>query len=230
MLQQTPVKRVVNKYIQFIINFPDFPSLAKSSLSKILKVWYGLGYNRRVLALKQIAEIVVNKFDGILPSNPEILLTFPGIGRYTASAICTFAFNLPTVFIETNIRTVFIHYFFHNQSKVKDKDVLPLVEKTLDMSNPREWYFALMDYGWMLKRKCVNPTRRSSSYHKQPPFKGSDRQIRGMILKILIHKNGVSEREVVHQLTIDPKKVKKNLIRLQDEGFIRKEEDRFVIA
>lgn len=117
MLQQTPVERVIEKYRRFIATFPDFSSLAKAPLHRILEVWQGLGYNRRALALKRIAEIVIKRYDGILPSTVKILMTFPGIGRYTASAINAFAFNKPTVIIETNIRSVFIHFFFHARAR-----------------------------------------------------------------------------------------------------------------
>jgi len=153
MLQQTQVKRVLEKYEQFTRVFPDFPSLAGAPLRKILREWQGMGYNRRAIALKWIALKVVGEFHGNLPSSVEGLMTFPGVGRATASAITTFAFQHPTVFIETNIRRVFIHYFFYDMVYVKDSEIFPLVEKTLDTSNPRVWYYALMDYGVMLKQK-----------------------------------------------------------------------------
>jgi A/G-specific adenine glycosylase len=230
MLQQTQVKRVIDKYQQFLSTFPDFQSLAKAPLSTILKVWQGLGYNRRALALKEIAEIVIQRFGGVLPSSPEMLNTLPGIGRYTAAAICTFAYNQPMVFIETNIRTVFIHLFFPTQENVKDEEILPLIEQTLDSSNPREWYFALMDYGGMLKKKYQNPARRSSYYHKQSPFKDSDRRIRGLILKLILEKQSITEWDVVHHLKTDHKRIAQNLTQLTKEGFIKREGDTYIIA
>ena len=223
MLQQTQVQRVMEKYEQFTGIFPDFHSLTKAPLRKILKVWQGMGYNRRAIALKQIAQKIVEEFDGNLPASIETLITFPGIGRATASAIVTFAFQHSTVFIETNIRRVFIHYFFHDMENIKDAEILPLVERTLDSSNPREWYYALMDYGVMLKQKYENPNRRSAHYQKQSPFQGSNRQIRGMVLRLLVHESNVSEHDIAQKLNMCEEKIRNNLSQLVKEGFIKKD-------
>ncbi len=230
MLQQTQTERVTKKYDEFIAVYPDFYTLAKAPLRDILTIWQGLGYNRRAIALKNIAEIVVTKHGGILPHNVETLVKLPGIGKYTASAICAFAFNQPTVFIETNIRAVFIHFFFHSHDGVKDSSLLPLVIKTLDATNPREWYYALMDYGAMVKQKYANPTRRSTHYRKQTPFKGSNRQIRGMILKTLTIRTSISEDDLIKELNISSRRVKPIIKKLQEEGFIKTNRDRLMIA
>jgi len=230
MLQQTQTERVTEKYEQFLTHFPDFPSLARAPLREVLCVWQGLGYNRRAIALKNIAHTVVAEFHGNLPSSPEGLITLPGIGRATACAICAFAFNKPVVFLETNIRRVFIHHFFQGLNGIKDSEILPLVEKTLNTSNPRTWYFALMDYGAMLKKQWPNPNRKSAHYQKQSPFEGSDRQIRGMILRALTVEVSLSEREIVRRLGIEPERVRRNLIRLQREGFLRKRRNGFTIV
>lgn len=222
MLQQTQVERVTEKYEEVIKAFPDFSSLARAPLHEILKLWQGLGYNRRAIALKKIAETVVAEYDGSLPSHPDILISLPGIGRYTASAIAAFAFNQPTVIIETNIRTVFIHFFFQERNEIKDTEILPLVETTIDRTNPRMWYYALMDYGAMLKKQYQNPNRRSVHYHKQAPFEGSNRQLRGLILKELTRARSMSERELVEALKKEPERIKEMLIQLQKEGFIQK--------
>lgn len=230
MLQQTQVQRVAGKYEQFTRTFPDFSALARAPLRMVLTEWQGMGYNRRAIALKQIAQKVVEEFHGELPSSVEILMTFPGIGRATASSISAFAFHQPTVFIETNIRRVFIHSFFHDKMNIKDSEILPLVEKTLDTSNPREWYYALMDYGVMLKQKYENVNRRSAHYQKQSPFRDSNRQVRGMILKALIRKSSISGREIAEQLQISPEKIQRNLIQLEKEGFIKRKERKFTLA
>ncbi len=230
MLQQTSVGRVAEKYEKFLAAFPDLSSLTKAPLQEVLKVWQGLGYNRRALALKQIAELVVTRFNGVLPSSPETLASFPGVGPYTASAVCAFVYSQPTVFIETNIRTVFIHFFFKDRRPVSDREILSLVEKTLDRSNPREWYYALMDYGAMLKKRVGNLSQRSSYYRKQPPFQGSDRQIRGIVLKTLTAGNAMSEREIARRLQTDPGRVRKVLLQLEREGFVKRQAGRFTIA
>ncbi len=193
MLQQTQVDRVLKKYEPFLAVFPDFASLAAAPLPSILAVWSGLGYNRRAIALKKCAEQVVFRMGGSLPDSMEELIMLPGIGRATASAILTFSFNRPTVFIETNIRMVFIHFFFPNDENISDRDIIPMVKATLDNANPREWYYALMDYGSMLKKKLGNLNRRSSHYAKQPPFKGSNRQLRGLLLQKILSPLSVSK-------------------------------------
>jgi A/G-specific adenine glycosylase len=230
MLQQTQTERVREKYETFIASFPDFASLAQASLREILRVWQGLGYNRRAVALKKVAQTVMTRFHGDLPSSPEALMSLPGIGRATACAICAFAFNKPVVFIETNIRRVFIHHFFQEENDVKDAQILPLVAETLDTSNPRKWYFALMDYGTMLKKQYQNPNRKSAHYQRQPPFEGSNRQIRGMILRTLTAESPLSQREIEEKLGKNPERIKGTLIQLQKEGFIKRNRGRFAIA
>jgi A/G-specific adenine glycosylase len=222
MLQQTQVQRVLGKYEEFIRIFPDFYTLAHAPFQTIFKVWQGLGYNRRAKALQQIAQKVIEGFQGNLPSSLETLITFPGIGGATASAIAAFAFNQPAAFIETNIRRVFIHGFFPEKTDIKDTEILPLVEETLDTSDPRTWYYALMDYGVMLKQQHENPNRRSAHYQRQSPFQGSNRQIRGMILKLLNRKIVASEQEIAEEINMPSERVKNTLNHLMEEGFIRK--------
>jgi A/G-specific adenine glycosylase len=230
MLQQTQTERVIKKYRQFIKAFPDFATLSRTPLHKILIIWQGLGYNRRALALKRIAQRVVKEFAGNLPAGEEILTDFPGIGKATASAIAAFAFNQPSVFVETNIRTVFIHFFFRGRDRIKDSEILPLVRKTLDASSPREWYYALMDYGVMLEKTGEGHSRTSAHYKKQTPFRNSNRQIRGMILRTLLAKPGMSENEILSKLKINRDKTRLILLNLCEEGFVKKEGKHFVIA
>jgi len=230
MLQQTQVARVIGKYEGFIRAFPDIESLARASLHQILTVWQGLGYNRRALALKRAAQIVVAHYGGRIPSSIESLKALPGIGSVTAHAICAFAFNEPTVFIETNIRTVFIHHFFENASDINDKEILPLVARTLDHANPRIWYYALMDYGVALKKRHGNPSRRSARYRRQSPFEGSNRQIRGMILQTLLETSGLSEDMLVKRLPFGAEAVRWSLKQLEKDGLTLKRGDHISIA
>lgn len=221
MLQQTQVGRVIRKYEKFITALPDIQTLAKAPLRKILMLWQGLGYNRRAIALKNIAQKVVHEFpDGKLPSSVELLMTLPGVGRSTASAVSAFAFDQPVVFIETNIRRAFIHFFFRDQEGIRDRELLSMVEKTLDAENPREWYYALMDYGAMLKKLPQNPNRRSAHYQKQGSFHGSNRQLRGLILKAILKKPYSSESALMRTLDMAPAKFKAALGQLMDEGFV----------
>jgi len=230
MLQQTQVERVVPKYEQFIATFPDFFSLSRAALRDILTVWQGLGYNRRAISLQQMSRRVAGEYGGNLPDSVETLRTFPGIGPATAGAICAFAFDQPTVFIETNIRRVFIHCFFAGRKGIKDKEILPLVERTLDRPQPRRWYFALMDYGAMLKGMSANPNWRSAHHSRQPVFEGSNRQIRGLLLRLLLEDSEATEGQLLRAVGRSPDLVKKIINQLVNEGFIRKRDKRFTIS
>ncbi|MDN7013330.1 A/G-specific adenine glycosylase [Methanoculleus sp. FWC-SCC3] len=224
MLQQTQVERVAVKYREFLDRFPDFESLARAPRSEVLLAWQGMGYNRRAIALQETARRVVEEFGGDLPADAETLATFPGIGNATASAICAYAFNMPVVYVETNIRRIFIHFFFQGQEGVRDDEILPLVERTLYRENPREWYSAMMDYGTVLKKRTANPNRRSASYSRQSRFEGSDRQIRGRILALVLEEGTVTEKEVILRLCEEPGRVKRILGDLAQEGFVAESE------
>jgi A/G-specific adenine glycosylase len=222
MLQQTQVERVAEKYREFLAAIPDFKALAQTPTAKLLKIWSGMGYNRRALSLKALAQKVVSEHKGRLPSAPDILVTLPGIGKYTAGAIAAFAFNTPVVFMDTNIRRVFIHEFFPDRQNVHDDELLPLVRQTLDAKDPRKWYNALMDYGSMLKREHGNSNKKSAHYIRQSPFENSNRQVRGRIVKVLVTMAPLSGSRIVKETGMDAERVKKNLADLEREGFIRK--------
>ncbi|HOI12291.1 MAG TPA: A/G-specific adenine glycosylase [Methanoculleus sp.] len=224
MLQQTQVERVAVKYAEFLKQFPDFESLARAPRSEVLLAWQGMGYNRRAIALQETARRVADEYGGELPADVETLATFPGIGKATAAAICAYAFNMPVVYVETNIRRIFIHFFFQDREGVRDDEVLPLVERAVDRENPREWYSALMDYGTVLKKRTANPNRRSASYSRQSRFEGSDRQVRGRILALVLAEGTVTEEQVILRLSEEPGRVRRILGDLAREGFVAESE------
>lgn len=230
MLQQTQVLRVLDKYHRFIRAVPSFQALAEARFADVLSLWQGLGYNRRALYLKKAARIVAYEFDGELPEEASRLQQLPGIGAATAGAISAFAFNRPEVFIETNIRSVFIHFFFRDQAIVSDGEILPLVEKTLDYDNPRLWYYALMDYGVMLKDRYGNPNTKSRAYHRQSSFRGSNREIRGKIIKAVSAYGAIADAEICRLIGEDKRRVKKILEALVQEGLLRKRARRYAVA
>jgi A/G-specific adenine glycosylase len=184
MLQQTQTQRVISYWDRWMKKWPRPKDLASARLETVLKEWSGLGYNRRAKNLWECARVISEKY-GEVPRTPEILITLPGIGPYSAGAIACFAWNYPSVFIETNIRSVALHFFFQGKEGVKDDELFPILRKSLDTENPRVWYWALMDYGAELKKLTANPGRKSAHYTRQSRFKGSLRQIRGQIIKNL---------------------------------------------
>jgi A/G-specific adenine glycosylase len=186
MLQQTPVKRVLQKYEHFLELFPDVGSLSEAPFSEVLAAWMGLGYNRRALALHQAARRLVLDSAGRIPDDRQALLGLPGVGPATASAVCIFAFDQPLPLIETNIRSAFLHHFFSDRQGVRDRDLLPLVHLTLPRDAPRPWYYALMDYGAWVKAVHGNPGRGSAHYSRQSAFPGSRRELRAAVLRVLL--------------------------------------------
>lgn len=228
MLQQTQVDRVIPKYHSFMKRFSTVTMLADASQDILLREWKGLGYNRRALNLKRAAEIIVSNYGATVPNETHALISLPGIGPYTAAAVQAFAFNQPSVVIETNIRTVFIKHFFSTESpeKIHDKDILVLIEKTLDRERPREWYSALMDYGAHIKKTEGNLSRRSKGYARQPSFRGSNRENRSRILELLFEKPR-TKAQIVQELS--DSRTEENILALLKEGFIVLQNNRFEI-
>jgi len=220
MLQQTQTLRVEQRFDLFVKALPDFESLSDAPFSFVLALWKGLGYNRRAKYLQESAQRVVNDYKGKLPVDPEVLQTFLGIGPNTACSISVFAFNKSHVFIETNIRTVFLHHFFPEEENVSDKQLFPLIEKTLDKRDPRQWYYALMDYGVHLKKLHNNPSRRSKHHVTQSKFEGSNRQIRGQILEQLLRHGSLAHEGFYDLLMFDPQRIDAMLQQLAEEKLI----------
>lgn len=220
MLQQTQTHRVVEKYLNFIAHFPSFQALAQASSQDVLAQWVGLGYNRRALALHSIAQRVMQEYGGILPDEPLVLQTFKGLGPATASSITAFAFNKPTVFIETNIRSVYLHVFFADKAGISDKELMPLITHTVDHSNAREWYYALMDCGVLLKKLYPNPNKKSKHYTKQSTFQGSNRQVRGAIIRYLARHGSLDKNKLAELFPHKIQELPSIIEGLVKDGFI----------
>lgn len=228
MLQQTQVSRVLEKYPEFLKAFPTLEDLAHAPAADVVRAWQGMGYNRRALALHRAAREIVLRLRGRVPRDPKTLEDLPGIGPYTARAVCIFAFNRPEVCIETNIRRVYIHHFFPQARNISDKKLLPLIEATLGRKDPRTWYWALMDYGTVLARRIPNPNRKSRHYARQGAFEGSLRQVRGAILQVLCADGAVTTAALAR--TLPREKVKEGISALKREGFLKKEGRLYVAA
>jgi A/G-specific adenine glycosylase len=223
MLQQTQVDRVVPKYQAFLKQFPTIKKLAAAPLAEVLIMWQGLGYNRRAKMLHECAKVVVGDYHGKLPADEVSLRRLPGIGPYTARAVLAFAFNTALPLIETNVRTVFIHHFFADATDITDTELWPHIEATLSHDRPRDWYYALMDYGSYLKRSVGNNIAQSKHYTKQSIFKGSDRQIRGAIIRLLTTGSYTYKKVLEALATYEEVRIAAQLERLVDERMIVKD-------
>lgn len=222
MLQQTQVSRVINYFNRFITILPTLESLANATQELILSLWSGLGYNRRALYLANAAKIIWHQYNGIIPHDYTELLKIKGIGDYTAKAIITYSYNIPLIFVETNIRSVFFIYckeLFNTNHKTDDTIIKELIEITINKKNPREWYYALMDLGTHLKKEYKDKhIQKSKFFTTQSKFIGSIRQIRGKIIKLLLEKKNINYTELV-SICNDPRSIEciKTLIK---ENFI----------
>ena len=220
MLQQTQVSRVIPKFEQFITAFPDESSLARAQLVDVLKVWQGLGYNRRAKFLWHAANTIVTDFAGRFPETEPELLRLPGVGINTAGAIAAYAFNQPSIFIETNIRTVLMYHLFPNQNEVADSELADALRLALDRAHPREFYWAMMDYGTYLKGQGVRINTRSKQYRRQSKLEGSVRQVRGQIITALTEHGTLTESRL-RQLVCADERFEPALTGLREDALIR---------
>ena len=244
MLQQTQTARVLGHFDPFVARFGDVRALAAADRGAVLALWSGLGYNRRAVALHRSAALIADRFGGTVPSGAEDLRALPGVGASTAGAVQAFGFGLPAVFVETNIRRAALHDLFPGRESVSDRELLPVLERALDRADPRTWYWALMDYGAALARSGANPNRpnpnrpnpnrpnpnrpnpnrRSAHYTRQSRFDGSNRQQRGLILRVLTERGPLALEELSALIgaTGDPEleRARRNLEAMTAEGFL----------
>lgn len=238
MLQQTQVARVDGRWQRWLERFPTVEALALANQADVLEEWQGMGYNRRALALLRAARAIVDGGTGF-PQGEKELRALPGIGPATAAGIRAFAFNLPGVYLETNVRTVFLHELFPNETGIPDKVLVPLVDATCPPDEARTWYYALLDYGAWLKRTVPNPSRRSRGHVRQSSFEGSHRQKRAMVVRILLaaRPTGVTVTEVAKLLSREEVAAGRNEVippdalallgELEREGFCSQADDRW---
>ncbi len=231
MLQQTQTSRVLPKYELFLSLWPTLEELAVSALDELLYHWKGLGYNRRALNLRKCA-IISNQWGWTLPREQEQLRSLPGVGKATAAAIGAFSFQERTIYLETNIRRVILSCFFPEEDQVKDKELEKVLENLiLRVDDPKHWYYALMDYGVLLKYLLPNANIRSAHYAKQAKFKNSNRQIRGQLIHLLSETGAKEKRDILTILShFEEERVSYCLVQLQKEGFVEEKSEVYRIA
>ncbi len=194
MLQQTQVARVIEKYQLWMHSFPTIQELANASTRDVLSHWSGLGYNRRALFLHRLAKELVETYDGKFPESEKVLLSLPGIGKYTARALLCFAFDQQIAVVDTNIKKIILTQF--PQAKdVSEREIEEIAGSLLPEGKAYEWNQALMDYASMELKNIAHPR-----VAKQKPFQQSDRLYRGEILRILLKNSSLSENDLYREV------------------------------
>lgn len=222
MLQQTQTSRVEPKYQTFLELWPTFEALAGSSLESLLAQWKGLGYNRRALNLRKSAQMT-EQWGWTIPNDGKQILSLPGVGKSTSAAILCFCYNEKAVYLETNIRRVLLTCFFPEETEVPDKKLEALLAKFFELTDDmKSWYYALMDYGVLLKNLLPNANTRSAHYTKQSKFENSNRQIRGLLIHILSD-TGPKPLQRLYSLlpSFEEERVRSCLGQLEKEGFVQ---------
>lgn len=233
MLQQTQVSRVDGRWQRWIVRFPSIDALASAQMADVLEEWQGLGYNRRALAVWRAAQ-QISLQGGVMPHEVADLVALPSIGPATAAGIRAFALNLPGVYLETNVRTVFLHELYPEAEGVPDRELTPLVEACCPRNaddpadDPRTWYFALLDYGAWLKRTVENPSRRSKNHVRQKRFEGSHRQKRAMVVRVLLaHRaaglEGADVASIAQELSAEEQRAGRDPLSEQDARLLLEE-------
>ena len=223
--QQTQIERADLYYKKFLREFPTPELMSSSSLKKVLTMWSGLGYNNRAKRLYESSKVLANRgFDKIYP-NFEIL---PGVGPYTKNALLSFAYGEKILAVDTNLERIISRFFGIDNTKefIKSKS-----DYFLYRVSSRDLNQAFMDFGSYIC-KSSNPrcnicpvenicskyivTRKNSTER----FRGSNRELRGKLIKILIENNKVSKRELHKKINEEEERIEKALYGLQKDNLI----------
>jgi len=208
MLQQTQVERVIPKYHEFLERFPTIEALAAAPTAEVIRVWSGLGYNRRAVNLQRAAQAVVERHGGVMPRDVDELQALPGIGRYTAGAVACFAYEQDVGFVDTNIRRV-LHRLFYGPEvptpRATAREIQALADRVVPAGEGYDWNQGLMEFGAVhctaRKPLCVfcplqahcraYPAIQTAlaeapaTTRREEPFTGSSRYYRGRVIAAL---------------------------------------------
>ena len=220
MLQQTQAERVVPRFEAWLKSFPGISHLAAAPLREVLALWSGLGYNSRALRLHRSASIIMDCYDGVVPSQPELLKKLPGIGAYTSRSIPVFADNLDVAAVDTNIRRIIIHEFTLPED-ISATKLQEVADTLLPLGQSRQWHNALMDYGALMltsKKSGIRPLTRQSK------FQGSKRWYRGQLIKQLVQSEELFLEEIQEKYADCPWELEEIIHELIQEGLIEHRE------
>lgn len=194
MLQQTQVDRVRDYYARFLERFPNVESLARAEWEEVLEQWRGLGYYRRARSLHAAARAIMDELGGIFPAEFDVLVKLPGIGNYTAGALCCFAFGQDVPAIDTNVEQVFAHVYGEPWIDMNPGQKRDFVAGHISKGNGASFHHALMDLGTALKRggKCPFHARCEGIVARRArTIRKSSRSAIPVVAGVLIHEGKV---------------------------------------
>jgi A/G-specific adenine glycosylase len=203
MLQQTPTSRVIEPWTRFLEHFATPRACADAPLSEVLALWQGLGYPRRAKALHDTARMIRDNFGGVVPRVPAELRTLPGVGEYTAAAVASFAYGERVAVLDTNVGRVLARALANE--RLSPNGARALAQALLPRDNVAAFNQAMLDLGAQFCRstpRCAScpiatrcrwhveggddPAPRSAGVSRpQAPYEGSNRQLRGRVLRAL---------------------------------------------
>jgi len=245
MLQQTQVSRVVPAFEKFLRQFPSFAALARAPQSDVLRLWKGLGYNRRARSLHQAAQLVITKHHGRLPADDAALRALPGVGAYTSQAIRAFVFDEPVIAVDTNANRILARVFLNRDTLTSAQIKKFAPQLAAAKMGGRSDAASLMDFGALvctsraphcsecpLRDSCLSAPRflrgeiAPLTRRTQSPFQQTDRFLRGRIIDVLRNGNVDSASLFKHVRKLRPdlqsKKFRKLLADLEAERLIQK--------
>jgi A/G-specific adenine glycosylase len=238
MLQQTQAARVASAYLGFLLRFPTIPALAAASRADVVREWGRLGYPRRAVALHAAARSVMSEHDGRIPSDVETLMSLPGIGPYTASAVASIAYGRRIAAVDTNVRRVVARFALGTEpADASSRNLAAAAAAWIDADDPGGWNQALMDLGREICRplplcaacpvmadcrfRAVGATPRRP-VRRQTPFEGSMRQTRGLVLDLLRRQGSIPEARISSMLARDAGSVAVAIDGLVRDGIVHR--------
>ena len=223
--QQTQLERADKYFRRFINEFPTPNDMATTSFKKILEIWSGLGYNSRAKRMFDSSKIIAEKsFDGLYPNFQQL----PGVGPYTENAILSFAYNEKVITQDVNVKRIISRYFGVDNPKKYIDAVSPLLLKN---TNSRKLNQALMDFGSSICKPrsplCLDCPLEDTcdkyfNFETKPSekFSGSNREIRGNLIKLLLKKGALKVKTIQQELDTDKDRLNEILEKMQKDGLV----------
>ena len=224
--QQTQLDRADKYFKKFIKEFPTPNDMATTSFKKVLEMWSGLGYNSRAKRMFESSKIIAEKsFDDLYPDFQQL----PGVGPYTENAILSFAYNEKVITEDTNVKRIISRYFGTNNPKKYIENFSSFLLKNTKSRNLNQ---AFMDFGSSICKPrnplcsdcpLENTCEKYFNYETRPieKFSGSNRELRGNLIKLLLKKGNLKVKTIQQELDTDQDRLNEVLEKMQKDGLVK---------